>query len=327
MSQHARIEEVSDSDLESDPSEQDLEDFAPISLARSSAPTVPTPSQQEFAQIHAAAAAAAQHAASSPANELKVKKYQCLYPLYFDSNRSRAQGRRVGKEFAVRNPLAREIVDAVQLLGLDTVFEPGKTHPKDWSNPGRVRVLVKENGSLRNRVVRNSRFYRPLFPPFLSSFGFTAHHLPTCPFTPFPIPSISVLSHGPLPPSISKPHSRRPIEHHLYILVSKHLLANPINSESPLRLRIQGMSPPELPLPTPDIPRGWKMNTVLPLHSPALSGGGVSDNIIKDMMQEFQAGQAGGLQGMAGQRGGGLGKIEGDAQGKRKREREGGKRR
>lgn len=150
MSQHARIEEVSDSDLESDPSEQDLEDFAPISLPHPSAPTGPTPSRHEFAQIHAA---------SSPANDLKIKKYQCLYPLYFDANRSRAQGRRVGKKFAVRNPLAREIVDAVQLLGLDTVFEPGKTHPKDWSNPGRVRVLVKENGSARNRAVQNSRFY------------------------------------------------------------------------------------------------------------------------------------------------------------------------
>lgn len=198
MPQHARIEEVSDSDLESDPSEQDLEDFAPISLARPSAPTVPTvptPSQHEFAQIHAAAA---QHAASSPANDLKIKKYQCLYPLYFDANRSRAQGRRVGKGFAVRNPLAREIVDAVQLLGLDTVFEPGKTHPKDWSNPGRVRVLVKENGSARNRAVQNSRFYFPLFLPLFSL-------LLTSQSTPFPIPSISALSHGHLPPSISNP--------------------------------------------------------------------------------------------------------------------------
>lgn len=44
-------------------------------------------------------------------------------------------------------------------------------------------------------------------------------------------------------------------------------------------------------------------------------------------MQEIQAGQAGGLKGMVGQRGGGGEMIEGDAQGKRKREREGGKRR
>lgn len=209
MSQHARIEEVSDSDLESDPSEQDLEDFAPISLARPSAPTLPTPTQHDFAQIQAAAA---QRTASSPANDLKIKKYQCLYPLYFDVNRSRAQGRRVGKEFAVRNPLAREIVDAVQLLGLDTVFEPGKTHPKDWSNPGRVRVLVKENGSARNRAVQNSRFFFPPFFPFLfSSFIITTLNLPSSLLNPFAIPSISALSQAPLPPSISKnPHHGGP---------------------------------------------------------------------------------------------------------------------
>ncbi len=56
------------------------------------------------------------------------------------------------------NPLAREMVDAVQALGLSVVFEPGKTHPKDWSNPGRVRVLVKEGGRVKNARVQNSMF-------------------------------------------------------------------------------------------------------------------------------------------------------------------------
>ena len=32
------------------------------------------------------------------------------------------------------------------------------------------------------------------------------------------------------------------------------------------------------------------MGTILPLHSPALSGGGVSENIFKEMMQEMQGG-------------------------------------
>lgn len=45
---------------------------------------------------------------------------------------------------------------------------------------------------------------------------------------------------------------------------------------------------PDKPIPPPAVPRGWKMGTILPLHSPALSGGGVSENIIKDMMQEMQ---------------------------------------
>lgn len=64
-------------------------------------------------------------------------------------------------EQAVKNPLAREIVDAVQLLGLKTVFEPGKTHPRDWANPGRVRVLVKEGGRARSAKVKNSMLYIP----------------------------------------------------------------------------------------------------------------------------------------------------------------------
>lgn len=75
------------------------------------------------------------------------------------------------------------------------------------------------------------------------------------------------------------------------------------------------MPTPDQPIPPPAVPRGWKMNTILPLHSPALSGGGVSENILKDMMQEMQAGQA--AQGGASSGGG---QIEGGGQGKRKRE-------
>lgn len=155
MPQHARIEEVSDSDLDSDPSEQDPEDFAPALIRPSSvrAPTNPSPPPQLQPQFRAS---------SSENTNDRHKRYQCLYPLYFDANRTRSQGRRVGQELAVQNPLAREIVDAVQLLGLDTVFEPGKLHPKDWSNPGRVRVLVKEGGRVRNRGVKNSKNHPPL---------------------------------------------------------------------------------------------------------------------------------------------------------------------
>lgn len=66
----------------------------------------------------------------------------------------------MGKELAVENPLAREIVDAVSELGLKTVFEPGKLHPKDWSNPGRIRVLLKdEDGTLQGGPrVKNSEY-------------------------------------------------------------------------------------------------------------------------------------------------------------------------
>jgi len=48
------------------------------------------------------------------------------------------------------------------------------------------------------------------------------------------------------------------------------------------------------PPPPPAVPKGWKMNAILPLHSAALTGGGVSDNFFKDMMAEMQGQTAGG---------------------------------
>jgi signal recognition particle subunit SRP19 len=95
----------------------------------------------------------------------RTKNFQCLYPVYFDSMRSREQGRRVKKEEAVPNPLAREIVDAVSHvastmgLPMQIVFEPHKSHPKDWGNPGRVRVLVKKDGKAISAKVANSAYH------------------------------------------------------------------------------------------------------------------------------------------------------------------------
>ena len=42
------------------------------------------------------------------------------------------------------------------------------------------------------------------------------------------------------------------------------------------------------------------MNTILPLHSAALSGGGVSENLFKDMMAEMQGEQGSGGAGSGG---------------------------
>ena len=67
---------------------------------------------------------------------------------------------------------------------------------------------------------------------------------------------------------------------------------------------------PEKAPPPPAVPKGWKINEVVPLHSPALSGGGVSENIIGDMMEEMKAlgggpgdGPGGGMEGMEGMMG------------------------
>ncbi|CAI6336481.1 unnamed protein product [Periconia digitata] len=220
-----RVEEVSDSD--SDPEEMDISNLSslmtpsqiPSSSAMPSMPSMP----QEMLQPQAPGAVSA--------DREKSKHYQCLYPVYFDKSRTRAEGRRVGAELAVENPLAREMADAVASLGLSVVFEPDKLHPKDWSNPGRIRVLIKKDGQMVAPNVQN--------------------------------------------------------KHHLYILVSKYLKNHPTHKKSPFRLPIRGVPMPE-EMPEPAVPKGWKMNTILPLHSPALTGGGVSENFLQDMMAEMQ---------------------------------------
>jgi signal recognition particle subunit SRP19 len=57
-----------------------------------------------------------------------------------------------------------------------------------------------------------------------------------------------------------------------------------------MRVRVPGAPPPDpnKPYPKPAVPRGWKMGTILPYYSPAMTGGGVSEDFFKDMMKEMQ---------------------------------------
>ncbi|KAK5091761.1 signal recognition particle subunit [Lithohypha guttulata] len=242
-----RIEEVSDSDPEID----DPEDFLPNEIMRpvnapapqsSSAsspnPTLmqpPLPAQREVSD------------ADMQARRAEVKPYASIYPIYFSKARSRHDGRRVSKKLAIDNPLAFSIFKAVrQVIGssLRMSFEPDKTHPKDWSNPGRVKVQ--------------------LFGPD---------------------------THKPLHPTIKN-------RKHLYNLVAEELVNNPTRPDDPLELKLQGLPVPENFLDTKiAVPRGWKMGNILPIHSAAVSGGGVSDNFLKEAMEEMkqmQAAQGGG---------------------------------
>ena len=66
-----------------------------------------------------------------------------LWPHYFDAERSRAAGRRVPREHAVRDPKAGHIAEAAKSLGLEPVLEKEAAHPARWWKPS-GRVLVKK---------------------------------------------------------------------------------------------------------------------------------------------------------------------------------------
>lgn len=157
---HARIEEVSDSDLDSDPSEGDISDVGSDFdereiIKQRSAPRpsqVPPPTSSNPSLIRPSQVPSSEGQFASAADDSKYKDFQCIYPVYFDKNRSRKEGRRVGLEGAVENPMAREIVNACGRLGLNTLFEPSRLHPKDWANPGRVKVKLK--GGMQKGPIR-----------------------------------------------------------------------------------------------------------------------------------------------------------------------------
>jgi signal recognition particle subunit SRP19 len=229
---HPRIEEVSDSeeDANSDPSEGDIDDFTEQDIMRRKDP-VPGPSSSQARQPPVAHPP--QPRFQTTADPSAFAGAHALYPVYFDAARSRSEGRRVPAEKAVRNPLARDVVAACAALGLRTLYEPHKTHPKDWANPGRARVYLKEAGHVKNK-------------------------------------------------------------RHLYGLVAAHLARHPVTEDSASLRETFGPAGPAPPVgekyPRPAVPRGWKVGELLPYYSPALTGGGVSENLFRDMMREMQGG-------------------------------------
>lgn len=283
---HPRIEEVEDSDVEmSDPSEGDIDDFDETDILRSRSDKTASasaqqqlPIRQQQANPHIINPSHIPSVSSGPptaggeqysiptttsANAKAYAHFQCLYPVYFDASRTRAEGRRVSKNLAVANPLARELVNACRDLRLQTLFEPEKMHPKDWANPGRVKVNLKESGGGKGAGAGGSSGIKN--------------------------------------------------KHQLYILIAQHLRNNPTTEKSSAALwdRIPGGPPPPdraKAYPRPAVPRGWKMGELLPYYSPAMTGGGVSENLFKDMMKEMQGGGAGmpggGAGGMPGLPGG-----------------------
>lgn len=165
------------------------------------------------------------------------KDWQVIYPVYFDINKSRSEGRRVTKSLAVENPLAENMLLALRTLGVKSVFETTKTHPKDWSNPGRIRVDLVSGD------------------------------------TDVPIKNKS----------------------HLYRLVGEYLKKHPTTRDmvfkSPvyhqIRMQVGDVKIEPEPLA---VPRGWKINSILPVSSRAISGGEATEEMMQQMQNQMMPG-------------------------------------
>jgi len=69
----------------------------------------------------------------------------CVYPIYLDSSKTVAQGRRIPKERAAEKPNCIEVFETVKLMGFDAELEIRRSYPRDFFNRGRIRVKLFED--------------------------------------------------------------------------------------------------------------------------------------------------------------------------------------
>jgi len=72
-----------------------------------------------------------------------------LWPAYFDSTKSRGEGRKVPKNLAVPSPKVSELKEAVEKLGLEHELVLDVCYPKtSWLKTGMLLVAKKESKNL-----------------------------------------------------------------------------------------------------------------------------------------------------------------------------------
>ena len=68
-----------------------------------------------------------------------------IWPIYFDTSKTRKEGRRVSKNIAVQSPKIDEIKQAADNLGLENEINLNAHFPKNhWSKTGMLLVEKKE---------------------------------------------------------------------------------------------------------------------------------------------------------------------------------------
>lgn len=87
----------------------------------------------------------------------RIKDWKIIYPIYFDKNVSRANGRKVSSKFAFDTPDCDDFVKIFTHLGMDHVLEINKRHPRETFCEGRIRYRLKrDDGSYSHQDIKNS---------------------------------------------------------------------------------------------------------------------------------------------------------------------------
>ncbi|KAI5658816.1 hypothetical protein M9H77_27609 [Catharanthus roseus] len=87
-----------------------------------------------------------------------IKKWIVIYPVYINSKKTIAEGRRINVSKACENPTCAEIHDCCLHLKLPSAIELDKAYPRDFMQRGRVRVQLKnEDGTFFNPTISSRK--------------------------------------------------------------------------------------------------------------------------------------------------------------------------
>jgi signal recognition particle subunit SRP19 len=79
-----------------------------------------------------------------------------IWPIYIDSKKSKSEGRKINKEYAVSRPKLTEISRAARKLNLKPKVEDDKSYNGKWKeNSGRI-IIERENISKNEILIRIS---------------------------------------------------------------------------------------------------------------------------------------------------------------------------
>jgi len=79
-----------------------------------------------------------------------------VWPIYFDSTRSRSEGRMVSSHEGVREPTLDDIVTAAIKAGFRPEIEREKRHPKTWHESAGM-ILIPKKGPKSAALKRIAR--------------------------------------------------------------------------------------------------------------------------------------------------------------------------
>ncbi|EIM81982.1 uncharacterized protein STEHIDRAFT_114659 [Stereum hirsutum FP-91666 SS1] len=255
-----------------------------------------------------------EYAKGAEATDISIyKKWTCIYPIYIDAKQPYGTGtRRLPREKSVWWPLSKDIAEAASRLSLSALHEVHKRHPRDWDNPGRVRVQWKMEGRLLNPGIRTkkqlleriSQVIQRLKPDVVPHAPYTYTLTPDLTTTTSPTstpaskptPSKSSGKSKATPSSTSKPSSSS---------------TKSVSASQKQKKQQQQKSPSHsLPLPPHPLPH---LTTRLSPYSPAQPSGVLIDTIKAGLSAEAE-GAAAGTPGTPG-----VGAAGGQAAGKGKR--------